>query len=722
MTHTSLAPPLTNPPWTQLVLHALARTQEPDRSSAAPLPDLTGLDIEDQADLIGDHLDALDDDERTETAPAQRDVNALSLWEAPKVTDLHPSNLALILRLAATFETQERIDALFEPGAVTLMTGASRSALDDAATILKDQFLPADREIALRPLKRQKQHKDLSIHVLGEMLRSDIMPEIDELFEGTEPLLILVPDETTLPEALAEVLPASLTLAPLSREIILALLHLTYAPPVFARLEALLPSEGEFDAISATALSFALRASSAEEAARRITQALPKPEPAPQGPTLADLTGHGEALLAARRIVADLALWQSGEVTWSDLTRSLLLFGPPGTGKSYLARAMGNSASVSFVSATFGEWQAEGHLGKMLAAMRASFDEARNTAPSILFIDEIDAASSRWAPDRHNREYRRQVIDAFLAEIDTTARAEGVIIVGATNDRNAIDPAILRPGRFDLHIAVPLPDAATLIGVLQMHIDLPDDQLRPLAQAAVGMSAADLDAAIRAAKGPARAERRALELNDLRRQIGGLQQSDPAVIWRSAVHEIGHAIAFAELGLGTISRVLIRRDGGGEAHPKSTRAIQTLADFEDELTFLLAGRAAERLVLGEASAGAGGSADSDLALATRRGVDIEARYGLGHHGHVWLDGIDEDKLRNPHVYAKVRKRLETAEARAEELLEAQRDRLEAAARALCERRELDGQALADLLRPSREGAALTPLAPAPAEDPSPPGG
>lgn len=696
MTQTSLAPSLTNPPWASLALRALAQTQSPDNVAPISPPDLAGLDPEDQAALIGDHLDALDTEQRATSAPATN-IDARSLWDAPKDAGLRPTELALILRLAATFETQGRIDALFEPGAVTLMTGASRSELADAATVLKDHFLPADREIALRPLKRLKQHKDLSIHTLGEMLRSDIMPEIEELFEGTEPLLILMPHETALPDALAEALPAPLTLAPLTREIILSLLHLTYAPSDLANLPALLPSATEFDALSTAALSFALRAPSAEDAARRITQALPKPATSPQGPTLADMTGDGEALIAARRIVEDLALWQSGEVAWTDLTRSLLLFGPPGTGKTYLARAMGASANVSFVSAGFGEWQAEGHLGKMLAAMRASFAEARKSAPSIFFIDEIDAAGSRWAPDRHNREYRRQVINAFLSEIDATARAEGVIIVGATNDRNALDPAILRPGRFDLHVAVPLPDATTLIGVLQTHIDLPDDQLRPLAQAAVGMSAADLDAAIRAAKSSARAERRALEIRDLHRQIGGPQQTDPEVIWRSAVHEIGHALAFSDLGLGTISRVLIRRDGGGEAHPKPARAIQTLSDIEDELTFLLAGRAAERLMLGEVSAGAGGSAESDLALATRRCIDIETRFGLGHHGHVWLDGIDEVTLRNPHVYAKVRKRLETAERRADAFLEAQRDRLEAAARELCERRELGEQELARLL-------------------------
>ncbi|OWX97984.1 AAA family ATPase [Thioclava sp. IC9] len=701
MTQTSLAPSLTNPSWAALALRALAQTQSPDSVAPISPPDLTGLDPEDQAALIGDHLDALDTEQRATSAPATN-IDARSLWDAPKVAGLRPTELALILRLAATFETQGRIDALFEPGAVTLMTGASRSELADATTVLKDHFLPADREIALHPLKRLKQHKDLSIHTLGEMLRSDIIPEIEELFEGSEPLLILMPDETALPDALAEALPAPLKLAPLSRQIILALLHLTYAPLDLANLPALLPSEAEFDAIGAAALSFALRAPNAEDAARRITRALPKPATSPQGPALADMTGDGEALIAARRIVDDLALWQSGEVAWTDLTRSLLLFGPPGTGKTYLARAMGNSADVNFVSASFGEWQAEGHLGKMLAAMRASFEEARNAAPSVLFVDEIDAAGSRWAPDRHNREYRRQVINTFLAEIDATARAEGVVIVGATNDRNALDPAILRPGRFDLHVAVPLPDAATLTGVLRAHVDLSDDQLRSLAQAAVGMSAADLDAAIRAAKSSARAEKRLLELHDLRRQIGGLQQSDPAVIWRTAIHEIGHAIAFTQLGLGTISRVLIRRDGGGEAHPKPARAIQTLSDIEDELTFLLAGRAAERLMLGEVSAGAGGSAESDLALATRRCIDIETRFGLGHHGHVWLDGIDEVTLRNPHVYAKVRKRLETAERRADALLEAQRDRLEAAARELCERRELGEQELARLLSPNSD--------------------
>lgn len=120
----------------------------------------------------------------------------------------------------------------------------------------------------------------------------------------------------------------------------------------------------------------------------------------------------------ARRLVADLGRWQKGEIAWSEMTRSVLFEGAPGTGKTFLTRAIGAAAGVPFHAASFADWQACGHLGDMLAAMQKSFAAARGTAPSILFIDEIDSVGSRWSRDAHAENYRRQVINAFLAEID----------------------------------------------------------------------------------------------------------------------------------------------------------------------------------------------------------------------------------------------------------------------------------------------------------------
>ena len=128
---------------------------------------------------------------------------------------------------------------------------------------------------------------------------------------------------------------------------------------------------------------------------------------------------------------------------------------PPGTGKSWLARAIGNSADFTVVTATFGQWQAEGHLGDMLKAMRQCFHNARAAMPTVLIIDEIDSVGSREDRDPRNRSYRTQVINAFLAELDAISREKGLIVIGTCNHRELIDPAVMRAGRFDLKIELP---------------------------------------------------------------------------------------------------------------------------------------------------------------------------------------------------------------------------------------------------------------------------
>ncbi len=166
--------------------------------------------------------------------------------------------------------------------------------------------------------------------------------------------------------------------------------------------------------------------------------------PARQGPTLDQGFGDSPVVQAARRMVADLLAWRQGEIGWEEFSHSMLLYGPLGTGKTWLAIAMGHSAGIACVKASFAEWQAAGHLGDMLAAMRKSFAAARRSAPAIMFIDEIDAVGSRSSRDTHAENYRTQVMNGFLGEMNALALEPCVIVVGGPAGCGA-KPWRLRP-------------------------------------------------------------------------------------------------------------------------------------------------------------------------------------------------------------------------------------------------------------------------------------
>ncbi|MCU9846751.1 AAA family ATPase [Defluviimonas sp. WL0024] len=333
-----------------------------------------------------------------------------------------------------------------------------------------------------------------------------------------------------------------------------------------------------------------------------------------------------------------------------------------------------------------------------------------------MFIDEVDAVGSRNDGDRHGSNYRRQVINGFLQQMDAISQLEGVIVIAACNFPDAIDPAVLRPGRFDLKIEVPLPDADALEGILALHLRdrFPAAALGDLARAAVGSSAAEVDAAIRAARAEARAENRDLRLEELEARLAPDGRGRGTLEWRVAVHECGHAIICAALGLGTVMRLLVRRDGG-EILRKRGHSETRLEDLEAELAYTLGGRAAERLVLSSLSAGAGGSADSDLAIATRLAVHIDSRYGLGAWGPIHLGAPDGALLHDPATRQCVRNRIENAEQQAMAILRENSFLLGRMARTLTEERFLSGLALDGWLGQVRvarpeSGVPLDPLA------------
>jgi len=626
---------------------------------------------------------------------------------------LPAGKLIPLLRLAASIGSLEDRDAMLVPGAITVIEGIPGNLIDALKKLLP-HALPTGWSLAMS-LGRLPQDKP-SLLVLGpELMNGKISEHAERAFKEEiaraidmrTPILILLPEIATAPAVLHHPPVKRRTIVPLSAEILVTALRATHSATGRideAAVRVALPDDTLLSDLDALTLGLAMRAPTAKAVAERIAALAGKPRPAANdGPWLEDIHGDTPALRAARQIVRDLRAWKTGEVAWQDLTRTLLLYGPPGTGKSWIARAMGNSAGFSVVTGTFGAWQAAGHLGDMLREMRRTFAEARAKAPSVLIIDEIDAVGSREDPEQHNRSYRTQVINAFLAEMDAISRDEGVIVVGTCNHPELIDPAVLRAGRFDMKVALPLPDADTLFGVFRHCLpDWRETDLRDLAARAVGCSAADVDAAIRQTRAAARGQKRDMTLSDLQRVFRVAH--DPAIDRRVALHECGHAIACAALRLGPVRRIFLGRDGDGGTVFDADAKHGLLSDLQDRLVQMLAGRAAERLILGDVSAGAGGSADSDLAQATMIATSIQTRYGLGAQGPVWTADPETLLALDPDVLFRVRRELEAAEKRATEILTVHRSLLEAMAGALAASRDMDRAEAQDWLARVRNAA------------------
>jgi hypothetical protein len=623
-----------------------------------------------QAKVPDNSIDSdVEDDLLPEMEPAEA---------APPAT-LPTRRLLTILRLAATFVSEEALEPLRLRGAVTILRGIDVSDLPLIMEGLKTA-LPDHGWRVVAP--------SVSEDAVSKTSAERFLREIDRSLDTMAPVLILLPFDIALPAHLQQPGVASFTYAPISADILLGFLEaMDRAPEDAGAFRSALPEPTILARLDTAQAAAALRFGSGLDLAKRL-EALTGPNP--DGPRLEEGFSDSPVVQAARRVVADFGAWRRGEIGWSDFSHSILLYGPPGTGKTWLARAMGNSAGIAFVTGSFAEWQAAGHLGDMLREMRRTFAWARRKAPAILFIDEIDAMGSRTGDDRHNQNYRVQVINGFLGEMNAIAIEPGVVVVGACNHVDRIDPAVVRAGRFDLKFEVPMPDAAAILAVLRQHlkVDFPADALELLARHAVGHSLASIDAAIRAARSEARHTGQPLDLAILRAQLRlAPEEEDREVLWRYAVHEAGHTVVAAALRLGTIQRMSISRDGGQVAS-QLVIGHGVLTEIENEICHDLAGRAAERLVFGSVSAGAGGSLASDLSQATRRALMIETNWGLGDLGPIWMPAPETVLQTDEKLRARVRARMEAAEERALAILTTHRANLISLAETLLEKRSM----------------------------------
>lgn len=425
-----------------------------------------------------------------------------------------------------------------------------------------------------------------------------------------------------------------------------------------------------------------------------------------QAMTLGQLHGLGEARQFAEDLIADIHAAMTGQLEWSQVDRGALLVGAPGTGKTTLAKAIARDCGVKFIQASAASWMAEGvSLGPHILAIRRTFSEARDYAPSILFIDEIDSIGSREQFARDNNSiYQTEVVNAVLEQMQGLDPAAPVFVIGATNHEDQVDPALRRAGRLDRVIKIPRPNGEALDHIYRYYLAalgaaMPVDaglDTRALGGLSVGLTGADVERIVRGAARRARKARRPLTQTDVIAEItnkpragDSIVRLTPAELERTAVHEAGHALAAylsgskgADIGFVT---VVPRDDGtlGFVAPLPDERVYLTRSDYDGKLDVFLAGRAAEELRYGADQVS--GGANSDLQSATALATLMVTKLGLGGRGRLlWSDSVSADDV------AQTETILAQAYERVLTLLRKHEARLTALADALEDRQELPG--------------------------------
>jgi cell division protease FtsH len=449
------------------------------------------------------------------------------------------------------------------------------------------------------------------------------------------------------------------------------------------------------------------------------------------GVTFADVAGVDEAKEELTEVVDFLKNPERYSRLGGRMPKGILLVGPPGTGKTLLAKAVAGEAKVPFFSISGSEF-VEMFVGVGAARVRDLFQQARERAPAIIFIDELDALGRARGigPYGGGHDEKEQTLNQLLVELDGFDTKTGLVLLGATNRPEILDPALLRAGRFDRQVLVDRPDKKGRVQVLAVHVRkvtlAPDVDLEKVAALTPGFTGADLanlvnEAALLATRRGADAVSMTDFNNAVERIVAGLEKRNRLLNPREreivAYHEMGHALAALALpGVDPVHKVSIIPRGVGALgytiqRPTEDRFLMTREELENKMVVLLGGRAAEFIVFGHFSTGAA----DDLRRVTDIARSMVTRYGMSKKlGHVaydrdprtFLTGPDLPMPQREHDYSEssaaaideeLRTIVDTAFQRTLVIVKERRDILERAARRLLEKETLDEAELAEIV-------------------------
>ena len=442
--------------------------------------------------------------------------------------------------------------------------------------------------------------------------------------------------------------------------------------------------------------------------------------------TFQDVAGVEEAKQELAEVVEFLKYPEKFAALGARIPRGVLLIGSPGTGKTLLARAVAGEAGVPFFSISGSEF-VEMFVGVGASRVRDLFDQAKRNAPCIVFVDEIDAVGrQRGAGLGGSHDEREQTLNQILVEMDGFDTNTNVIVVAATNRPDVLDPALLRPGRFDRQVILDRPDIRGRKAVLEVHAKgKPIEKsvaLDTLAKQTPGFSGADLanllnEAAILAA----RRNKKSIGMSEMEeaidRVVAGPERKSRIITEKekiiTAYHEVGHALVAKMLpNLDPVHKITIIARGmmGGYTQllPTEDRYLYTRSHFEDTLAWSLGGHAAEQIVFGEMTTGA----ENDIERATKLARKMVMEYGMsdklgplqfGHKEEMVFLGRDLGEQRNyseavaVEIDQEVRRLITQAYAKAKDILERYRDKLDEISLRLVKDETLDGIAFDELL-------------------------
>ena len=465
--------------------------------------------------------------------------------------------------------------------------------------------------------------------------------------------------------------------------------------------------------------------------------------------TFADVAGCTEEKEELEEIVEFLKHPNQFNALGARIPKGVLLMGQPGTGKTLLARAVAGEAGVPFFSISGSDF-VEMFVGVGASRVRDLFGEAKKNAPAIIFIDEIDAVGRhRGAGLGGGHDEREQTLNQLLVEMDGFGNNTGIIVMAATNRADILDPALLRPGRFDRQIVVGAPDVEGREAILKIHTKNkplgPDVDLGVIAKSTAGFTGAELEnLANEAALLAARRKKKAITMKEIEeatiKVVAGPEKKSKKVNEKdkrlTSYHEAGHAVVtyFCETQDPVHEISIVPRGYAGGytmSLPVEDRNYVTKRYMEEELCTLLGGRVAEAIVLGDISTGA----SNDLERATRIARNMVTRYGFSEKLGPIVYGSDENEVflgrdygQNKHysddiasdIDSEIRRLVDEAYERTESILNEHRDKLDAVAAFLMENEKVTGKEFEDIMNPKptvEEPETASPvLEEAPAEE------